>query len=94
MSDSAFSRRTLLARRRRCCPLLGAGGLSACGYGTSRAPATRPRPTLRWHCPTYIPYTGLKPDLPGHRAGRRPRLPQLPQDNPKSVPRSPAKARR
>ena len=39
--------------------------------------------------PTYIPYEGLKPDLPGTEQGVDPAFRTFPADNPKAVPEAP-----
>ena len=41
--------------------------------------------------PTYVAYTGVKPDLPGTAQGVDPAFRNFPDDRPKSVPETPGK---
>ena len=90
MSDSAFSRRTLLAGTGGAALLLGVPGLSACGNSTKGAGNTATANSAV-ALPTYVPYTGLKPDLPGSEEGVDPAFRNFPKTNPKAVPEVPGK---
>ena len=93
MSTSAFNRRKLIAGAGGAAALIGSGGLSACsgssGSGGSSGNAASVNAAVG--LPTYIPYTGLKPDLPGTEEGVDPAFRNFPKDNPKSVPEVPGK---
>jgi len=92
MSANAFKRRTLLAGAGGSALLLGTGGLSACSSGNnSKTPGNAASVNTSVVLPTYIPYTGLKPDLPGTEQGVDPAFRNFPKDNPKSVPEVPGK---
>ena len=90
MSASAFSRRTLLAGTGGTALLLGTGGLSACSSGP-KGPGNTATANSSVALPTYVAYTGLKPDLPGTKEGVDPAFRNFPKDNPKSVPEVPGK---
>ena len=90
MSASAFSRRTLLAGAGGAALLLGTGGLSACSSGP-KGPGNTATANSSVALPTYVAYTGLKPDLPGTEEGVDPAFRNFPKDNPKSVPEMPGK---
>ena len=90
MSASAFSRRTLLAGTGSTALLLGTGGLSACSSGP-KGPGNTATANSSVALPTYVAYTGLKPDLPGTKEGVDPAFRNFPKDNPKSVPEMPGK---
>ena len=64
MTANAFSRRKLLAGAGGAAVLLGTGGLSACSNGP-KAETNTAGANSSVKLPTYVPYTGLKPDLPG-----------------------------
>ena len=68
MSASAFSRRTLLAGTGSTALLLSTGGLSACSSGP-KGPGNTATANSSVALPTYVAYTGLKPDLPGTTEG-------------------------
>ena len=86
MSGSAFTRRRLLTGAGGSALLLGTGGLAGCsGGGGSEAEAGGGTATL----PTYVPYTGLQPDLPGTEQGVDPAFRNFPAENPVSVPEVP-----
>ena len=92
MSANAFNRRTLIAGAGGSALLLSTGGLSACSSGNnSKTPGNAASVNTSVVLPTYIPYTGLKPDLPGTEQGVDPAFRNFPKDNPKSVPEIPGK---
>jgi putative aldouronate transport system substrate-binding protein len=88
MTANAFSRRKLLAGAGGAAVLLGAGGLSACSNGP-KAETNTAGANSSVKLPTYVPYTGLKPDLPGTEQGVDPAFRNFPSDNPKSVAEKP-----
>jgi putative aldouronate transport system substrate-binding protein len=90
MSASAFSRRKLLVGTGGAAVLIGMGGLSACGNGNKGAGNTATANSAV-ALPTYVPYTGLKPDLPGTEEGVDPAFRNFPKTNPKAVPEVPGK---
>ncbi len=90
MTGNAFQRRSLLAGAGGAAVLLGSGALSACGGGSSKDTNTGAVNTAV-QLPTYVPYTGLKPDLPGTEAGVDPAFRNFPKDRPKSVTEVPGK---
>ena len=87
MSAHAFTRRRLMA---------GAGGALLLSRGRRllqwlklQQDSTGPTPARSNEAvklPTYIPYTGVKPDLPGTEQGVDPAFRNFPKDRPKSVP--------
>jgi putative aldouronate transport system substrate-binding protein len=88
MTANAFSRRKLLAGAGGAAVLLGTGGLSACSNGP-KAETNTAGANSSVKLPTYVPYTGLKPDLPGTEEGVDPAFRNFPSDNPKSVAEKP-----
>jgi putative aldouronate transport system substrate-binding protein len=88
MTANAFSRRKLLAGAGGAAVLLGTGGLSACSNGP-KAETNTAGANSSVKLPTYVPYTGLKPDLPGTEQGVDPAFRNFPSDNPKSVAEKP-----
>jgi putative aldouronate transport system substrate-binding protein len=90
-SDSALTRRKLLVGAGGAAFLLGTGGLSACGEGGGKGAAKSGTGNAPVALPTYVPYTGLKPDLPGTAQGVDPAFRNFPKDNPKSVAEVPGK---
>jgi putative aldouronate transport system substrate-binding protein len=88
MTANAFSRRKLLAGAGGAAVLLGTGGLSACSNGP-KAETNTAGANSSVKLPTYVPYTGLKPDLPGTEQGVDPAFRNFPSDNPKSVTEKP-----
>ena len=90
MTTSAFSRRKLLAGAGGAAALIGSGSLTACGGGgAGGSSGNAASVNAAVGLPTYVPYTGLKPDLPGTEQGVDPAFRNFPQDNPKSVPEKP-----
>lgn len=85
MSASAFSRRKLLVGAGGAAALLGTGGLSACSSGSGGGSGNAAGANSAVALPSYVPYTGLKPDLPGTEQGVDPAFRNFPSDNPKSV---------
>ncbi|MCW2803504.1 MAG: extracellular solute-binding protein [Propionibacteriaceae bacterium] len=88
MTANAFSRRKLLAGAGGAAVLLGTGGLSACSNGP-KAETNTAGANSSVKLPSYVPYTGLKPDLPGTEQGVDPAFRNFPSDNPKSVAEKP-----
>ena len=94
MTTSAFSRRKLLAGAGGAAALIGSGSLTACGGGGAEGSSGNAASVnAAVGLPTYVPYTGLKPDLPGTEQGVDPAFRNFPQDNPKSVPEKPGYGR-
>ena len=91
MSTSAFSRRKLIVGAGGAAVLIGTGGLSACGGGGGGGGASGNAASVNASVglPTYVPYTGVKPDLPGTEEGVDPAFRNFPKDNPKSVAEKP-----
>jgi len=83
MSGSALSRRRLLAGAGGAAALLGAGSLSSCSSGGEAGAGASGGGSAT--LPTYVPYTGLTPDLPGTDQGVDPAFRNFPADNPTSV---------
>lgn len=90
MSASAFSRRKLLVGAGGAAALIGTGGLTGCSTGPSSS-GNGASANAAVALPTYVAYTGLKPDLPGTQQGVDPAFRNFPSDNPKSVPEVPGK---
>jgi putative aldouronate transport system substrate-binding protein len=90
MSDTAFSRRKLLVGTGGAALLFGVGGLSACGKGT-KTTGNAATANSAVALPTYVAFTGLKPDLPGTEQGVDPAFRNFPKTNPNSVGAVPGK---
>lgn len=88
MSANAFTRRTLLAGAGGTAVLFGSGTLSGCNQTTSGSNNTGTA-NAAVTLPTYVPYTGVKPDLPGTEQGVDPAFRNFPRDHPRSVPEPP-----
>lgn len=88
MSESAFSRRSLLAGAGGAAALAAAGGLAGCSSGDSGSGGGDSSENTAV-LPTYIAYTGLQPDLPGTEQGVDPAFRNFPADNPKAVAEKP-----
>jgi putative aldouronate transport system substrate-binding protein len=84
MSESAFSRRRLLAGAGGAAALAATGGLASCSSGDSGGSGGDPANNTAV-LPTYVPYTGVQPDLPGTEQGVDPAFRNFPADNPTSV---------
>ncbi|PRY14005.1 extracellular solute-binding protein [Kineococcus rhizosphaerae] len=84
MSSSAFTRRSLIAGAGGTAALVAAGGLAGCSSGSSGGGSGDSKENTAT-LPTYVPYTGLTPDLPGTEQGVDPAWRTFPSDNPKSV---------
>jgi len=85
MSHSAFSRRSLIG---------GAGGAAAlamagCSSGGSGGGGGGESEENTAVLPSYIPYTGVQPDLPGTEEGVDPAFYNFPAENPASVSEAP-----
>jgi putative aldouronate transport system substrate-binding protein len=89
MSSHAFTRRSLLAGTGGAL-LLGSGLLSGCGSSSTEETNTGSA-NQAVKLPTYIPYTGVTPDLPGTEQGVDPAFRSFPKDRPTSVPEAPGK---
>ncbi|HEU5483820.1 MAG TPA: hypothetical protein VFU98_02860 [Microlunatus sp.] len=87
MTSNPFTRRTLIAGAGGA-TLLASGLLSGCNSQKS-ADTNTGAANSSVKLPTYIPYTGLKPDLPGTEQGVDPAFRTFPADNPKAVPEAP-----
>jgi putative aldouronate transport system substrate-binding protein len=85
MSESAFSRRSLLAGAGGGAGLLATGGLSACSSGNDSGGSGGDSGKNTAVLPTYVPYTGVTPDLPGTEQGVDPAFRNFPAENPTSV---------
>ena len=88
MSAHAFTRRSLLAGTGGALLLGGSGLLSGCS-SSSAAETNTGAANEAVTLPTYIPYTGVKPDLPGTEQGVDPAFRNFPADRPTSVPEAP-----
>lgn len=93
MSANAFeraplSRRTLLAGVGGASVVLGSGALSACSSGSKEEKNTA-NVNNAVALPTYIPFKGVTPDLPGTEQGVDPAFRNFPKDRPKSVEEKP-----
>ncbi|QDP95901.1 extracellular solute-binding protein [Microlunatus elymi] len=82
------SRRALLAGAGGAALLAGSTTLSGCSKGGTADTNTASK-NESVKLPTYVAYTGLKPDLPGTEQGVDPAFRRFPSDNPKSVPDKP-----
>ncbi|RCK68935.1 extracellular solute-binding protein [Desertihabitans brevis] len=87
MSPAAFTRRQLLAGAGSSALLMGLG-LSGCSGGGSEERNSAAANTAV-QLPTYTPYTGVTPDLPGTEQGVDPAFRTFPTENPRSVPEVP-----
>ncbi|MEZ0166872.1 hypothetical protein AB2L27_19125 [Kineococcus sp. LSe6-4] len=85
MSNSAFSRRSLIAGAGGSAALLGLAGCSGGESGGSADGSAGGSAEM----PSYTPYTGLTPDLPGTEEGVDPAFFNFPSDNPVSVTEKP-----
>ncbi len=91
MSASAFSRRKLLIGAGGAAALIGGGGLTGCGDGSGGSGGNGASANAAVALPSYVAYTGLKPDLAGTEQGVDPAFRNFPRDNPKSVSEVPGK---
>jgi len=83
-----FTRRRLLAGAGGLAAMAGATSLVGCGNGSSSA-TDNASVNAAVKLPTYVPYTGLKPDLPGTAQGVDNAFRNFPKDNPQSVKEKP-----
>ncbi|MVA76426.1 extracellular solute-binding protein [Auraticoccus sp. F435] len=90
MSPVAFTRRQVLAGASGTALLMGLG-LSGCSNGSKSAETNSVAVNNAAVLPTYIPYTGLEPDLPGTEEGVDPAFRNFPSENPRSVPETPGR---
>jgi putative aldouronate transport system substrate-binding protein len=86
--DSAFTRRRLLAGAGGLAAMAGAAGLVGCSGGGAQT-TNNASANSKVQLPTYIPYTGLKPDLPGTADGVDNAFRNFPKENPKVVQEKP-----
>ncbi|SDT17095.1 extracellular solute-binding protein [Microlunatus soli] len=82
------TRRSLLAATGGAALLAGSGSLSGCGASKTAENNTAAK-NEAVKLPSYIPYTAIKPDLPGTKEGVDNAFRTWPTDNPKSVPEKP-----
>jgi len=87
VSANAFTRRTLLGGIGGSLLLGSSGLLSACGSDSASKNTGTANTSVQ--LPTYIPYTAVKPDLPGTEQGVDPAFRNFPKERPKSVPEVP-----
>ncbi|MEZ0494169.1 extracellular solute-binding protein [Kineococcus sp. TBRC 1896] len=76
------SRRSLIAGTSGLAALAAAGGLTGCSSGGSQGSGSGENTAT---LPTYVPYAGVTPDLPGTDQGVDPAWRRFPADNPRSV---------
>ncbi|GAA2095798.1 extracellular solute-binding protein [Microlunatus panaciterrae] len=88
MPAYTFDRRTLLAGVGGAALIAGVGSLSACSKSSDSGKNTATANSAV-KLPTYIAYTGVKPDLPGTEQGVDPAFRNYPKDRPKSVEETP-----
>ncbi|GAB3762755.1 type 2 periplasmic-binding domain-containing protein [Microlunatus parietis] len=88
MSAFTFQRRSLLAGAGGAALLAGTGALSGCSTGAGPDTNTAAKNTAVT-LPTYVQFTGIKPDLPGSDKGVDPAFRNFPKDRPKVVPEKP-----
>lgn len=82
MSAKTFDRRSLLAGAGGAAMLLSTGTLAGCGGGNTpqqNSAETNTKAVL----PTYVQYTGIKPDLPASDTGVDPAFRNFPKERPK-----------
>jgi putative aldouronate transport system substrate-binding protein len=79
-----LSRRGLLAGAGGAALLAGTASLTGCG-GSSTTENNTAAKNEAVKLPSYIPYTGLKPDLPGTEQGVDPAFRRWPSENPKAT---------
>lgn len=82
MSHRPVSRRSLIAGTSGLAAFAAAGGLTACSSGDSQGSGSGENTAT---LPTYVPYTGVTPDLPGTDQGVDPAYRRFPAENPRSV---------
>lgn len=87
-NSSVFTRRRLLAGAGGLAAMAGATSLVGCSNGGSGA-SNNASANSKVKLPTHVPYTGLKPDLPGTPQGVDPAFRNFPKNNPKSVQEKP-----
>jgi putative aldouronate transport system substrate-binding protein len=83
-----LSRRSLLSAAGGAALLASTATLSGCGKSTTAESNTATK-NAAVKLPSYVPYTGVTPDLPGTKQGVDPAFRRFPSDNPKSVPDKP-----
>jgi putative aldouronate transport system substrate-binding protein len=88
MSAYTFRRRSLLAGAGGAALLAGTGALAGCSTGGGNEENTAAKNTAV-ALPSYVQYTGVKPDLPGSEKGVDPAFRNFPKDRPKVVPEKP-----
>jgi putative aldouronate transport system substrate-binding protein len=76
------SRRSLIAATSGLAAFAAAGGLAGCSSGGSQGSGSGENTAT---LPTYVPYTGVTPDLPGTDQGVDPAFRRFPAENPRSV---------
>lgn len=91
MSGSPVSRRKVIAGTGGAAALFAAGGLAGCSSGSSGGSGGGESEPNTATLPTYVPYTGVTPDLPGTEEGVDPAYYNFPAENPRSVPEVPGK---
>lgn len=87
--ETVFTRRRVLAGAGSLAALAGATTLVGCGGGQKSVNSTTANDKVK--LPSYIPYTGLKPDLPGTKQGVDNAFRHFPSNNPKVVSDVPGK---
>ena len=85
----AFTRRRLLAGAGGLAALAGATSLVGCGGNQSASNSASANSSVK--LPTYVPYTGLTPDLPGTRQGVDNAFRHFPSKNPAVTTETPGK---
>lgn len=84
MSAFTFQRRSLLAGAGGAALLAGTGALAGCSTGAGPDTNTAAKNTAVT-LPTYVPYTGVKPDLPATDKGVDPAFRNFPKERPSAA---------
>ncbi|WP_195909099.1 extracellular solute-binding protein [Microlunatus sp. Gsoil 973] len=84
---NAFTRRRLIAGAGGLAALAGTAGLAGCGGTEKSSNSASANSSVK--LPTYVAYTGVKPDLPPTEQGVDAGFRRFPSNNPKVVPEKP-----
>ncbi|MEU6716992.1 hypothetical protein ABZ897_36490 [Nonomuraea sp. NPDC046802] len=85
MSEKAFGRRSFLAGAGGTAVFLGLGSVAGCGSGSAGRQVNSVASNSKVVLPTYIPYTGVTPDLPATADGVEAAFRHFPKERPKAV---------